>query len=288
MKSLSCPVCYRRFKNEGGMKGHLLSLKDAAHLAWRTQIRPAAPVPASQPRAYPPVQPSTPLLFNPSEGSPIPVPLPGLDPRPVSPQNPGGTPNPTPPAKGPPEGYPGGAAPGAPLEGVKVFEIPAAAQIGPLLPDTGPIIPPAPPTANEDGSLDVPLEPFIAGSVALMVNGFILREPGDGKLRPEEVTESGFPKAAEACVKLYFPTLPLNHPLVALFVSGAGLASAIAAKKAPKKKPGKHDDDAAEEAEPPRSPTSPKVESSSTGDAYWDSILAQAGGHRRGGAADDD
>ncbi len=273
MKAPACPVCGRRFKNTSGMKGHLFGMKDAAHLAERTRILSAAP---PSPAYVPPVQPSPTLPVSAPGGSAPIQPSSMAPPRDVRPPNPSPTLTPDPPTKGPSEGQ----------GEVKIFSLPPPGQVGPLLPDQGPFIPPTPPTDKPGGGLNVPLEPFIAGSVALMVNGFILHGEGDGKLRPEEVTESGFPKAAEACVKLYFPTLPLDHPLVALFVSGAGLASAIASKKAPKKKGPKEPGDV-EEPETLPSLDPPKRQSNSTGDSYWDSILAQAGGLRGGVAGDD-
>lgn len=260
------------------MKGHLAGLKDAAHLAYRTHIRPVGPVATPAPALFAPIAASPTLAEPTPAGSGPTQPSPGPSTGGTSPQNPQRPPDPHPAPEAPVQGP-------TPLDGVHAFTLPAPGQVGPLLPDTGPILAPTPPTQNPQGGLAVPLEPFIAGSLALMVNGFVLRGSGDAKLTPAEVTESGFPKAAEACVRHYFPDLPLDHPLVALFVSSTGLASAILAKKAPKPKEPQPD---REEPERPDSPTLPKAQSKGTGDAYWDAILAQAGGPRLGGESGDD
>lgn len=237
-KPVPCPVCGRSFKNKGGLNSHLRLTKDTDHQAHRH----------GKPR------PTEPL----PQADPEPV-VQGLqDPKVPDTQAPSRGPSPEPVAQQEAEG---------PL--MVAFRPPADLQ--PLLPPDAK--PPQPPKA-----LDVPLAPIINGGVAVMANGFILRGDKDGELTVQEVQATGFGESAEAALKHYFPDLKWDHPLVAVFVSGAGLAACIASKKAPKEDPkGQRVNQASEEA------AASEVEEASEPlvgqvDPYWAAIQAQAGG----------
>jgi hypothetical protein len=133
------------------------------------------------------------------------------------------------------------------------------------------------------------LEPILAGTVTLGVNALFLNRPVDTQVTQQQVRETGFPGAAERLVREQFPDLPLDHPVTALLISGANLAilvascrGALAAKPEPSPEPSAPTEASAEGAtqkgsshERTAPPDSPK---GTTGDPYWDAILAKAGG----------
>ncbi len=150
-------------------------------------------------------------------------------------------------------------------------------EVGPLLPD--PNTPNGDPTQSRPAPrVQVPLEPIIAGGVTAMINGLALGKQEDGALNVDEVRETGFPRAVHACLDLYFPDLPIDHPLTALIASGASLGMLVASRK------GIYADRAPPETTPqnddaqPEPEDQPEPQTGGTGDPYWDGILAQAGG----------
>jgi hypothetical protein len=119
--------------------------------------------------------------------------------------------------------------------------------------------------------VSVPLEPILSGALAIGLNGLVLNKPGDREITSEMVQSTGFPKSVEACLRLYFPDLPLDHPVVALIASGTGLGMLVLQLKAR----------APAEPEGPKQATpqaTVQAAPASTGDPYWDTILRQAGG----------
>lgn len=248
-----CPVCQKDCSNPGGLAAHLQFTKDADHLAHRTGTEVAPqPAPSVVPDAVgasapppvvagPPIERVAPTALSETENTLRPSDSPG-EPR--------------------------------------VLEF----NLGPP-PKVVPLLPPGPQPGATGGPrpapVVVPLEPLIAGTVAAAVNGTILRGDYDGELTPQAVGETGFPKAAEACLRFYYPDLPLDHPVVALILSGASLSILIVnLKRANKPK-----DATAPVPQPqttqtptPSAPTPPPPPGASTGDPYWDAILSRAGG----------
>jgi hypothetical protein len=115
----------------------------------------------------------------------------------------------------------------------------------------------------------------------MAVNTVFLNRPVDEKVSAERVGETGFPLAVERMVREKFPDLPLDHPAAALLLSGANLAMLVAScrgKLEPKQEPERAPSQAEAEPSPEPSPAPRAVPSGSTGDPYWDAILAKAGG----------
>lgn len=144
------------------------------------------------------------------------------------------------------------------------------------------------------------LEPFIAGGVEQAVNGLYLTEEGDGQISRQEVGDSGFPAAVEQALVHYFPEVRWDHPGVVVFISAAGLATAIQAKKGDGEAPEGLEVEEIEDAEEPETEEVPAEEAGvwgqvANGDAvepdesepeepegggsgYWSGIQRQAGG----------
>jgi hypothetical protein len=269
----TCPVCDAKFGNEGGCATHMQRTKDAAHTAHRA----GASAPASH--DAPPASPPSVLRIASPDAAPT-----DAASRDASD------------AQGARDAMRGDVAlqdaglpaffenMGAALpasqpapEQATLLSLPPPARVEPL-------IPPDAPTAGgmrTASPVSVPLEPILAGTVAISLNALFLSKPGDGKLTPERVSQTGFPKAMEGSLRLYFPELPLDHPLTALIASSAGLAMAVVELKA--KAP-------SESQAPPQAPPQATVQApqampdavasapASTGDAYWDAILRSQGG----------
>jgi hypothetical protein len=243
-----CPVCKKDCSNPGGLAAHLLFVKDADHQAHR--LNGPLLLPATTTPTPPPPTPPAPAA------APAPPPAVAVAPEPR-------------PAVPPPRP-------------VVTFDLPPPVQSGPLLgdgPTTGTTA-----TGGPVPAVEVPLEPIIAGTLALAVNTAFLNRPVDQQLTPTEVGATGFPTAAEACIRLWFPDLPVNHPITALLLSGASLAM-LAASYRGKLEP-KKDETTTDPTTGGPTTTDPTTETTapppgSTGDPYWDLILAQAGGMRR-------
>lgn len=164
-----------------------------------------------------------------------------------------------------------------PVEEVKMLSLPPPTTVEPLMPASGDA---ARGDARPVSPVSVPLEPILAGTVCMSINALVLNKPGDGKLTPEKVAQTGFPKAVEASLRLYFPELPLDHPLTALIASGASLGLMVVElkAKAPSDAPTQATPQATVQA-PAQAPPHAVQAGASTGDAYWDAILrSQAGG----------
>lgn len=214
-KPVPCPTCGRTFKNAGGLASHRRLAKDSAHVAARGD---PAPYPAPDPTPTPEPAPEGPKEPEPMapEAAPEPAPEP-VAPVEVPQQEAGPlqvrfqAPAIVQPLSGAPE-QEAAAGDGKKAEGAS-GEVKKDAKG---------------PTVN-----DIPLEPFIAGSVASVCNGFFLDErKGDGQVSRQEVGETGFPKAIEVSIRKYYPDLPLDHPAVLCALSGAGLAALVQSKKA--------------------------------------------------------
>lgn len=259
-----CPVCSEEFGNPGALGTHLSLTKDANHVAHRAGAPPALLALPAQAGASPEAPPASPAY-------------------PESPALPAS-----------PNGYAAfGEAGEAGTQGearrgeatqageaIQVLSLPAPASVEPLIPPGD-----APGQAGDRPKpppVQVPLEPILAGTTAAALNALFLARPIDGQLTPDSVRGTGFPKAAEACVRHYFPDLPLDHPAAALILSSASLAILVVSLRganAPK------EPEAPKQATPQATVTQAplRVEaerpaSASTGDAYWDAILSQAGG----------
>lgn len=266
-----CPVCGEVFDNEAGKGGHLAVSKDNDHLAYRTLgTLPSSKVPEGSKEGSPKVL---------GEGLSK-VEVEGLNLRSE------------PKVEASPSKVAGNASQREekPTLEPQLVTLDLPKLLQPLLPEPSPtssipLVEPSTQGPAQRPKVDVPLAPFLSGTTALMVNTFYLRGEGDEKLTKDEVELCGFSRAAEGCLKFYFPEVSWDHPAVALVASGVALATIIQAKKA---KPKKNTEAKEEPDEPPtpHSPDPPKVKSSGTGDAYWDSILAQAGGPA-GGVSDD-
>ncbi len=252
MTDEKCPVCQAEFGNPGALGTHLSLTKDADHVAHRAGAEAPAPaLPEAPPAslALPPAL-AEPLLRLASGEAPTREPAfieAGEAPR----QGEAGT-------RG---------------EDAQVILLPSPLNVEPLLPageapGQAGAAPKAPPVS-------VPLEPILSGALAIGLNGLVLNKPGDREITSEQVQGTGFPKSVEACLRLYFPDLPLDHPVVALIASGTGLGMLVLQLKAK----------APQEPEAPAQATpqatvqaAPAPPAPSTGDAYWDTILRQAGG----------
>ena len=266
-----CPVCAEEFGNPGALGTHLSLTKDASHVAHRAGAEGASPAMPAQAVASPEAPPASPVLL------------------PASPEQ-----AETPALPAYPNGYAAfGEAGEAGTQGearrgeatqageaIGVFSLPAPTSVEPLLPPSD-----GPGQAGDRPKpppVQVPLEPILAGTTAAALNALFLARPTDGQLTPDSVRGTGFPKAAEACVRLYFPDLPLDHPAAALILSSASLAILVVSLRganAPKEpeapKP------ATQQATVTQAPILAEAErpaSASTGDAYWDAILSKAGG----------
>jgi hypothetical protein len=271
-----CPVCGQVFDNEAGRGGHLAVSKDADHEAYRTLgVIPSRKVAEGKPEGAPAKVP---------EGS-VEGKVEGIEPNPAKVPKPisAGPSEPTFEFRS--ETLPQQEAQGQSDLTLVTFEPPKL--IEPLRPE------PSQPSQQGIGldlgkpspKVTVDLEPIIAGGLALGLNGLVLNKPGDGQLTQEAVLETHFPEATTACMKLYFPDLPIDHPIVALIASGVTLGYVVMSLKAK--------DGAAPEA-PTTAPTSPPAPAAqappapvvpaapgpkgTTGDPYWDAILAKAGG----------
>jgi hypothetical protein len=268
MTDLRCPVCDAPFGNPGALATHQQRTKDAAHVAGRTQ----APAPSEAAPASPPASSEAPsriasLQAMLSEAASSEAGDATLESAPGDAKQDAmqGEATLLPPIPDPSE------APEA-----QILALAPPERVEPLLPlgDAKPAARPAPVVV-------VPLEPIFAGMATAALNGLVLNKPTDGELTLDMVRATGFPQAAEACLRLYFPDLPLDHPLAALIGSGASLAVLVvslkgAKAKAPEAKPSDASPgDAPAEAPPP---ASPPAQGATTGDPYWDAILAKAGG----------
>jgi hypothetical protein len=163
-------------------------------------------------------------------------------------------------------------------EQATLLSLPPPSRVEPLIP---PDAPNAPGDARAASPVSVPLEPILAGTVAISLNALFLSKPGDGKLTPERVSQTGFPRAVEGSLRLYFPELPLDHPLTALIASSAGLAMAVVELKAKAHSEAQAPAQAPQQATvqaPQAVPDAVASAPASTGDAYWDAILRSQGG----------
>jgi hypothetical protein len=246
-----CPVCSDEFGNPGALGTHLSLTKDTAHVAHRAQAEgdaPASPEATPAPFALPPAL-AEPLLRLASGEAP---------PREAALSEAGEAPR---------QGEAGEAD-------AQVFLLPSPLNVEPLLP---PGEAPGQAGAPKAPPVSVPLEPILSGALAIGLTGLVLNKPGDRELTSEMVQGTGFPKSVEACLRLYFPDLPLDHPIVALIASCTGLGMLVLQLKAKAptepEAPAQATPQATVQAAPDQAPAP-----ASTGDAYWDSILRQAGG----------
>ncbi len=258
-----CPVCQAEFGNPGALGTHLSLTKDTAHVAHRAQAEGAAPaLPAQAPA------PPAPLLLLAS--GPVPNGVGAFGEAGKAGEVSQGEAQ----AGEAPNLFEASAGEEADM---KFMTLAPPTNVEPLLPSGD-----APGQAGAPAKappVSVPLEPILAGTVAISLNALFLNKPGDGKLTAEKVSSTGFPKAVEGSLRLYFPELPLDHPITALIASSAGLAMAVVELKA-KNPEGEPPAPASAQATvrqaPPPAPPPPPA---STGDPYWDSILRnQAGG----------
>lgn len=263
MTDEKCPVCQAEFGNPGALGTHLSLTKDASHVAHRAQTEGASPASPALPGLPPAL--AVPLLRLASGEAPNGIGAFGEAGK-AAPQG---------------EAKPNEALFEAAPEGegdVQFMSLPPPASVEPLMPPgeaTGQAgAAPKPPPVS------VPLEPILSGALAIGLNGLVLNKPGDRELTSEMVQETGFPKSIEACLRLYFPDLPLDHPIVALIASGTGLGMLVLQLKA--KHPGEGEAPMQAPAQativPHPSPDAAPAGPASTGDAYWDSILRSQGG----------
>lgn len=265
--SVACPVCGQEFDNEQGRGGHLASVKDAAHLAYRAepsaQPSPPSPEPSPEPTRQPSAEPPSPA--GPAEPSP------GLSPgaQPLAPSS--------------------RAQEDEPSLGFFPVSFEPLASIQPLAASPDPENPAgAAPGSPQPSAVRVPLEPILAGTTMAALNGLLLNRPVDAPVTLDEVRATGFPTAGEACLRHYFPDLPLDHPVTALLLSGANLAMLVAEHRGryerqprqPDKPDGQPPAPAAPAPPPPADAAAAVREgpAGSTGDPYWDALLAKAGG----------
>jgi hypothetical protein len=268
---LRCPVCEAPFGNAGALATHQQLTKDAAHVAGRAQGDPGETgalvalgeaTPASPPASpSPPARLASPQASHPEAAS-------------------GEAGEATPPSR-PGEAKQGEATfalalpPPQARPEMELLALPPPASVEPLLPPPDKAHPGEPSKAT---AVVVPLEPIFAGMATAALNGLVLNKPTDGELTLDMVRATGFPQAAEACLRLYFPDLPLDHPLAALIGSGASLAVLVVSLKG---KAGKTRAQAPEgdgEASPGKAEAPAAKPGATTGDPYWDRILASAGG----------
>lgn len=227
----TCPTCDRSFKNAGGLASHRRLAKDSRHVAARGAKDPTPePTPAAPPAPTP-------------KRAPVPGPEGSPEPEPEAP------PAPTPPAPVPQQeagpvmvtfqapqvvkplgGDPQQEAEEGPGKNPETQS--GASNASP----TGELKAPQQKGKHDQTIQEIPLEPFIAASVATMSNGFFLRGEHDGQVTRQEVAETGFPKALEVSVRKYYPDLPLDHPFVLVALGGSAMVALVASKKAPKDK----------------------------------------------------
>lgn len=258
----TCPVCNATLGNPGALGTHLALSKDADHVAYRVGTEGPSPALTGQGDASLGLPPAlaAPLLRLASGEAPLSDGAFG-EAGEARQAGEGG------------EAEARQAPPPHTQDEGDVILLPPPATVEPLIPPTDP-----PGPMGQAPQVSVPLEPILAGALAIGLNGLVLNKPGDRQLTSDMVAETQFPKSVEACLRHYFPDLPLSHPIVALIASGTGLGMLVLQLKgkAPEpERPREATPQATVEAAPM---PAPRPGPASTGDAYWDAILAQAGG----------
>ncbi|MHB8633016.1 MAG: hypothetical protein ACYDBQ_03480 [Thermoplasmatota archaeon] len=268
-----CPVCDVEFGNPGGCATHMQRTKDAAHTAHRADATLGGA--ASSPASHPDPAASPPASFR--IASPDAAPRIGAsgdagDARSRSDARDAMQSDAALQDAGLPAFFEGlgnalpATPPAASAVAVQYLAQPPPSKVEPLMPPMDAPLGdrPKPPPVT------VPLGPVLAGATAAAINCLILCKPEDEDITVEQVQGTHFPDAVEACLRLYFPELPLDHPITALIASGASLSLLVVQLKGKNK---------VVEAPPAasRADATP-APAASTGDAYWDAILRSQGG----------